>query len=183
MNAARLEAFSMTFAEVIDVVGSSRSWTDGSGPWTRRFLEEADLAVAGHWSRATVTRNSLLSAALPPHAGEPCRGDRMVLVPEPGQTVQTASAFLKTHAARYARENPSCWGRITQAMDEEFSTVILSSVPISVAGHDPAAVAGPFVLDGLHRLLGWSLAGRLNSEDTIPIILCGPHDDGSSLQN
>lgn len=142
---------------------AGRGGPTGSWPWTVRLLDAADRRAAGHWRVVTIDAARALSVWLPSHAGEPCQGDRLTLVTEPGATVADAAAAFARIEAAYAKDNRSCWSRITRAAGEPFSPIALCNEPADPAG---AAKTRPpegtlFHLDGFHRLVGWAWAGRL----------------------
>lgn len=165
----------LTLDVVMSRVGSGRSWTEGSGRWTRRFLDEADVTCEGAWQELVVSGTLLEAIALPPHAGEPCHGDTATLVGADAPTVAETSSRLRLTRDRYRLLNPSCAGRIEQAMAEPFSVIVLTTRALAAVGYPAGATspAGLYVLDGLHRLVGWSLAGRLGAGSEVPVIVGG----------
>src|SRR5688572_20503388 len=74
----------------------------GSLPWTLAFLEHADRQFAGRWSQIEITGLDALDIVLPPHNGEPCKGDRMELVPPGCATVRDTAERLRRSQAEYA---------------------------------------------------------------------------------
>ena len=155
----------MTRADVIAALGARRSLTAGSAPWTLRFIDTADRQFAGAWHERTLTGQEALEILLPPHAGEPCKGDRLTLVDPGGATVRAVAERLSRIRDDYARSNPSCWGRIEQAAVAPFSGIIVTTAPLEVDDYEGMApLAGRlYHLDGFHRLVGWAWAGRLHA--------------------
>jgi hypothetical protein len=106
----------------------------------------------------------------------------VTLVSADGGTVADVAAKLQSIADDYARDNPSCWGRITEAADAPFSTLILTTAPLDTDEHRHLATRlvrnndALFHLDGFHRLLGWALAGRLTPDVKIHAHVAGPDD-------
>jgi hypothetical protein len=109
--------------------------------------------------------------------GLPCAwvsGRRADLVPAGGASVAETAARLRADLAGYQRYNPHCWGRIQRAVDEPSSLMVLSRQPMIEAGHGACATAaGPYVVDGLHRMVAWELAGRLDHAVSIRACICG----------
>jgi hypothetical protein len=63
----------------------------------------------------------------------------------------------------YAVANQECWGRIARAAATPFSTIVVTTRPLDIANYaslEPAP-GRLYHLDGFHRLVGWSWAGRL----------------------
>lgn len=144
----------LSLDDVLADIARGRSLTEGSGPWTVDILKQADRRCGGQWHDVHVPLRVLRDERLPAHAGEPCKGDTLQLVPEGGATVEETAQYLLGHVAQYRANNPSCWGRIRQAIDEPMSVIVLS------------ADDKGYVLDGLHRLIAWQLAGRLDAAGT-----------------
>ena len=165
----------LTRADVVAALGRERSLTDGSAPWTLKFIELADRQFGGRWRQMSITGPDALSIVLPPHAGEPCRGDRLALIEPEGATVRDAARRLAAIRSEYEVENRSCWGRIAQATAAPFSTLVLTTAPLDDDDYRAIApgAARLFHLDGFHRLVGWAWAGRLTPEVTIPVLVAG----------
>jgi hypothetical protein len=166
----------MTTTDVIAALGRARPLDRGSAPWTLRFLEAADRQFGGRWRSVELTGDEALEIRLPPHAGEPCRGDLLPLLPGSGGcTVADAARQLRGMQERYARENRSCWSRITEAASAPFSELILTTAPIDSDDHRALIVipGALYHLDGFHRLLGWAIAERLTPAARIRAIVAG----------
>jgi hypothetical protein len=149
--------------DVMASLAAARPLTSGSGPWTRRFLEIAGRQFSGAWHEVEFSGSEALDIILPPHAGEPCRGDRLPLVPPGGASTAEAVDALRRIRGDYEIQNPSCWGRIAEAAAAPFSPVILTAEPLDADDYH-SIVARPgrlYHLDGFHRLVGWGWAGRL----------------------
>jgi len=167
---------SVTVAEVKASLASGRDPARGSGPWTMKFISLADAQFEGVWRATELTGAEALQIVLPPHAGEPCRGDRLPLVPPGGATVVDAMHLLRRIQAEYAIDNPSCWSRIAQAVAEPFSPLILTTAPLDSddhrsVEHEPGRL---YHLDGFHRLVGWAWAGRLAAARGLRAFIAGP---------
>jgi hypothetical protein len=165
-----------TRLDIVDALGTERSLTDGSAPWTLRFLEVADRQFGGRWRHMTISGEDALGVVLPPHAGEPCRGDRLPLVGPGGATVERAARRLSEIHDVYASRNQSCWSRIADASAAPFSTLILTTAPLDADDYRsivPAA-GNLFHLDGFHRLVGWAWAGRLTPDARVRAWVAGP---------
>jgi len=165
----------MTRADVIQTLGAGRPLTGGSAPWTLQFIDRADAQFAGAWHARTLTGDEALEILLPPHAGEPCKGDRLTLIDPAGATVRDAARRLRTIRDAYESSNLSCWSRIEQGALAQFSGIILTTAPLDAddyKGMTPAA-GRLYHLDGFHRLVGWAWAGRLLSTARIPAVIAG----------
>jgi hypothetical protein len=166
----------VTRADVIRTLGNGRSLTSGSAPWTLRFLDKADQQFGGEWHSRTLTGREALEILLPPHAGEPCKGDRLTLVDPAGATVRDAARRLAQFRENYQAANPSCWSRIEEAALAPFSGIILTPAPLD---HDDYRGLEPepgrlYHLDGFHRLVGWAWAGRLSGTAVrVPALIAG----------
>ena len=174
----------VTLRDVNEALWRSRSQTEGSGPWTGRLLDLADASPGPDWWDVELDGAEALAVVLPFHAGEPCHGDRLTLVGPEGLTVAAAAARFADIEADYARENQSCWGRITDARSAPLSRVILATAPIDheeyrglahgAAGAGTTADAPRlYCLDGRHRLIGWALAGALTRGAVVPAHVAG----------
>jgi len=155
---------------------AERRNTSGSWPWTRELIARATTQFGeSSWREIEIDGPAALNVVLPTHAGEPCRGDRLLLVPETGATVQDAAATLNQLADEYARLNPSCWSRISAATSEPLSTLVLVTAPVEAEAHR-GLVYRPhtlYHLDGFHRLVGWARAGRLGPDTRIRAFVAG----------
>lgn len=165
----------LTREHVVAMLGRERSLTDGSAPWTLRFIDVADRQFGGRWHRMAISGPDALTIVLPPHAGEPCRGDRLSLVEAGGATVGDAARRLARIRADYETANQSCWSRIAQAAAGPFSTLVLTTHPLEAEDYEsiPPAPGRLFHLDGFHRLVGWAWAGRLTPGVTLAALVAG----------
>lgn len=166
----------MTGADVIASLAAARSLSSGSAPWTMRFIETAERQFGGAWHARTLTGEEALEILLPPHAGEPCKGDRLTLVEPGGATVREAARRLARIRDAYQQSNRTCWSRIEEAAVAPFSGIILTTAPLDAddyVGMTP--IDGRlYHLDGFHRLVGWAWAGRLQAPKTrIPALVAG----------
>jgi hypothetical protein len=156
---------SLTRADVIATLARERDLKTGSAPWTLKFIERA-TAQFREWHEIEIDAAAALDIILPPHNGEPCKGDRLELVPSGGATVAEATRTLRVIRSEYERNNPTCWGRITEASAQPFSRLILTTAPLDTDEYRSLTpVAGRlYHLDGFHRLIGWAFAKRLTGD-------------------
>jgi len=163
----------MTFNDLRSELIDERGGTAGSWPWTERFLETASAEFGDAWTSIEISGSEARKIVLPPHAGEPCRGDRLGLVPPGGATVLDAGEALRAMRDDYERDNPECWSRIIAAAISPFSTIVLTPRPIAMEPH--SGVSGSpgtlFHLDGFHRLVAWMWAGRLTPAVTFRAVV------------
>jgi hypothetical protein len=170
-----MAADTLTQDDVVAALGRERPLSGGSAPWTIRFIDLADRQFGGRWHRVTLSGTEAGAIILPPHAGEPCKGDRLPLVEPGGATVLEAGRRLAGIRADYEFLNQSCWGRIAGASREPFSTLLLTVSPLEAEDYRTLAPGAGrlFHLDGFHRLVGWAWAGRLTAEARIAALVAG----------
>jgi len=162
------------FAQVLEALHRARDPRQGSGPWTERLLALAEAQFGPEWWEVVLSGEDAAAIVLPWHAGEPCHGDRLVLVGSRGLSVSAASARLATIATEYAMTNPNCWARVNAARQEPFTRIIVSLAPLDheeYRGLDAGSAL--YCVDGRHRLLGWALEGRLSQAASIPAHVAG----------
>lgn len=137
--------------DVARALAAGRPLDSGSGPWTRRFIDVAHRQFDGLWHEVEIPGEEALLIVLPPHAGEPCKGDRLPLVPPGGASTREAA--------------------------EPFTPLILTTAPLDADDYRTLREdAGRlYHLDGFHRLVGWAWAGRLTSAARLSAFLAGPH--------
>ena len=164
-----------TTSDVIARLREGRDLTAGSAPWTLQFISLADAQFGAAWAEVELTGDEALAIVLPPHAGEPCRGDRLSLVADHGASVASAATTLRAMAEDYARLNPSCWRRIQDASTAPFSTLVLTTAPLDVDEFHlvERAPNAYYRLDGFHRLVGWAWVGRLTGETRLRAHVAG----------
>lgn len=165
----------MRLERVREIVLGERGGPAGSWPWTDRFLAVADRQFHGIWRRVELSGTAAAAILLPPHAGEPCRGDRLGLVPSGGATVRAAADALRSLHEDYETANRECWRRIAAAAAAPFSTIVLTPRPLRVPEFATVAAEPScwYHLDGFHRLVGWAWAGRLTGVATVGAIVAG----------
>lgn len=153
----------------------SRGGSHGSWPWTRKMLARADEQFGGVWRELTIDGATALDIMLPPHAGEPCKGDLLTLVGDSGGSVRDVSVTLKEFGPAYERNNPSCTERIGFASESPFSHLVLCADPLN--WEEFARVArqprAHYCLDGFHRLVSWAAAGRLTADVQLSVWMAG----------
>lgn len=153
----------------------SRGGAHGSWPWTRRMLQRADQQFGGVWREVTLSSDEALALLLPPHSGEPCRGDQLTLIGAHGATVRDAAATLQTLGDAYAKNNASCAERLGFAATAAFSHVVLCTAPLDweeYARVTPVPGAR-YCIDGFHRLVSWAAAGRITGDVTVSAWIAG----------
>jgi hypothetical protein len=165
------------FADVDAELRASQDVTRGPGRWTVEMIREADRAAGGNWWALRVPGVALLDVGLPRHAGEPCQGDALELIPTGGTTVAGAVRALARQLDAYRAANRSCAGRIDRARGEPFSRILLSRRPLARPEYAGMGPAPAYHLDGLHRLIGWGAEGRLTAEAWIDVYLAGVLDE------
>ncbi|KIF75396.1 hypothetical protein QR77_18815 [Streptomyces sp. 150FB] len=130
------------------------------------------------WSKARLSRADFRDVMLPWHLSE---GGGFELVPRTGRTVGQAADLVRSRTAELATANPVCMAKITQFGDSPFSSVYLSTSPVT---HDHYADLptgeGLVHLDGLHRLLAWELSGRLSLTEELSVYIAGDLSPGST---
>jgi hypothetical protein len=173
------DARPVPFAEVEAALRASQDVTRGPGRWTIEMIREAERAAGGAWWALRVPGRALLDVALPRHAGEPCQGDRMELVPAGGATVEEAARALGLRLEAYRRANRSCAGRIDGARREPFSRILLSRQPLARDEYAGMPAAPCYHVDGLHRLIAWAAEGRLTADAWIDVYLAGAPGEGA----
>ena len=153
----------------------SRGGSHGSWPWTRKMLARADEQFRGVWRELTLDGEAALDIRLPHHAGEPCKGDLLTLVPDQGASVREAAAALTKLGDAYVKNNAACAERLGFAADAPFTPLVLCAAPLDweeyakVAPH-PGAY---YCIDGFHRLVAWAAAGRLRKDAAISAWIAG----------
>jgi len=167
------ESRTLTLDAVRHIVETERGGCGGSMPWTSRFLDQADRQSGGRWTHRLLTGDEARRIMLPPHRGEPCRGDRLRLVPPGGATVADVAAALREIQEEYARENAECWSRIARAATTPLSTIVVTTRPLDLEEFRSLAAEASrlYHLDGFHRLVGWMWAGRLGAHTAIRAIV------------
>lgn len=158
---------------VSDSVLASRGGAHGSWPWTRKLLAAADAQFLSRWRVDTIDGAQALDIRLPPHAGEPCKGDLLTLVGGAGATVREAAATLEKVVGAYARHNASCMSRIEFAAEAPLSHVVLCTAPLNWEEYAEVTPAKDalYCVDGFHRLVAWAWKGRLSSGVELPVWL------------
>ena len=165
----------MDLKQVTESVLQSRGGSHGSWPWTRKLLAAADAQFQSRWREHRIDGADALEVRLPPHAGEPCKGDLLTLVGASGATVREAAATLERVAGAYARHNTSCMSRIEFAADAPLSHVVLCAAPLNWEEYAQVAPADHalYCVDGFHRLVSWAWKGRLSAGLEVPVWLAG----------
>ena len=139
------------------------------------MLARADEQFGGVWRELTVDGDAALDILLPPHSGEPCRGDQLTLVGDHGASVRDARTALAALGEAYPRNNPSCAERLGFATDSPFSEIILCVAPLDWEEYAKVATrpGAAYCIDGFHRLIAWAAAGRLTKSATLTAWVAG----------
>ncbi|MEU9604572.1 DUF6309 family protein [Streptomyces sp. NPDC048057] len=125
--------------------------------------------VLGRWHRVALERADVLEVVLPWHTGE--YGEHE-LIPPTGMTVATAIARLHELGEPYLHGNPRCAAKLEHHARAPMSPVYLSARPVPGPDYERLeAVEGLIHLDGLHRMLAWERAGRLDGDVTVEAYL------------
>ncbi|MFH8613603.1 DUF6309 family protein [Streptomyces sp. NPDC017979] len=128
----------------------------------------AQLALGG-WQHVALDRAEVLDVVLPWHMGE--YGEHE-LIPPAGMTVAAAAARLRELGEPYLRGNPRCAAKLAHHERAPMGPVYLSTRPVPGPDYERLeAVAGLIHLDGLHRLLAWERAGRLDGDVAVEAYL------------
>lgn len=153
----------------------SRGGSHGSWPWTRKMLSRADHQFGGIWREASLMGPAALDILLPPHSGEPCRGDLLTLVGPHGATVRDAAAALTKLGEAYGKNNPSCAERLGFATASPLTSIVLCTAPLDWEEYAKVTPVpgGLYCIDGFHRLVSWAAAGRIKTETTIAAWIAG----------
>ncbi|AMY12784.1 hypothetical protein LuPra_06066 [Luteitalea pratensis] len=135
--------------------------------WALPLLDQLDARATG-WQLVELDTQALAGLWLPPHSGEACHGDSISLGDEGGSSVIQAHDWLIAHADAYAAANPSCWGRIKFASKRPMSPLVVSAA--SVGDRVKPEQAELVVVDGLHRALGFWMAGERHCQAYAPVL-------------
>jgi len=165
MVGAMMEIEAYVSPRVVESVfrNTHRPNTDAADGWALSRLEEAGDAFAG-WARVSLSREDVMGTVLVYH----CRGDGDPVVPREGATVREVVDGLDGEGmSELAAEHPRCHDRIERLMREPFSPVFLADGPLEETSAEQYGwlECGEDCLvhlDGLHRLLAWTLDGRFD---------------------
>ncbi|WP_250300352.1 DUF6309 family protein [Streptomyces sp. A 4/2] len=164
----------VTFDEVLTAFHQDHPVARDHGNNTNQDAENVLLLadkMFGTWSKVRLTRAEFREVILPWHLSE---GGGFELVPRTGRTVGEAADLLSSRAAELAAANPVCTAKIARFRDAPFSSIYLSTRPVT---HDHYADLptgeGIVHLDGLHRLLAWELSGRLSLPESPTVYIAG----------
>lgn len=124
-------------------------------------LCHAQLSL-GRWYHVLLDRSDVLGIVLPWHMGE---YGEFELIPPAGATVDEAVARLCELGSDYLTGNPVCAAKLDHHAEGATSPLYLSTRAIPGADYERLAVREGLVhLDGLHRVLAWVRAGRLDGD-------------------
>ncbi|CAL9386099.1 hypothetical protein SUDANB121_01169 [Nocardiopsis dassonvillei] len=152
-----------------DVVRRFRDTHPAPDPASRACNEYAEgvLRLAGEqrggrWHRVALTGDDVAAILLPWHVGE--YGEREP-VPPAGATVAEAVRVLREWRRDYADTNPDCWSKLSRQAAAPYSPLFLSAGAIDHPYYERVERRDAVThLDGLHRMLAWSLWDRLPEE-------------------
>ncbi|MFB7481270.1 DUF6309 family protein [Streptomyces anulatus] len=152
----------VAFSEVLRVYGRDhpadrphRANTNEDGEENLRRAH----SLFGSWYRIELGRADILRVVLPWHLSE---GGTRELVPRTGLTVGRAADLIRADPAGYAEANPVCAAKLDRFSRAAFTAVYLSARPVDHPDYSDVRVReGLIHLDGLHRMVGWEVAGRL----------------------
>lgn len=135
------------------------------------YLHLADEMLAT-WTRVRLNAAELRTVILPWHESE---GGEIALVPKTGLTVGRAADRLAEIGDRYPRESPVCWGKIERLARGQRTPVFLSTRAIPGVDYEGLRVKEGLVhLDGLHRMIAWSLAAATGGALEVDAYVAGP---------
>jgi hypothetical protein len=136
---------------------------DNSNEYARGLLEKADRQFGGVWAQAPLSQEDVSKIILPPH-NHGTGGGQVELIPISGLTVSAATEKIRGIPS-YQCTNICCWRSITYWMDRYPSAIFLSAAPVrecsdyqQLSHHEDHLIH----LDGLHRLIGWGMSGKLD---------------------
>lgn len=152
----------ISFPEVLKAFDQEHSVKEGTNDWARKRLEDANKKFGGEWYRIKLSRREALNILLVWHHDT---REGLMLISEGGSTVRDVANYWKEIKDDYRKKNKSCYEKIMRFSKDAFSSVFLSVKPITgygVAEYEKLKYRnGTLVhLDGLHRLIGWAIAGR-----------------------
>ncbi|MEU5977254.1 DUF6309 family protein [Streptomyces sp. NPDC047315] len=125
--------------------------------------------VLGRWQRVVLDRSEVLDVVLPWHMGE--YGEHE-LIPPAGMTVGSATTRLRELDEAYLNGNPRCAAKLEHHARAPMSPLYLSTRPVPGPDYERLeAVEGLIHLDGLHRMLAWERAGRLDGDVAVEAYL------------
>jgi len=155
--------------DVIDA-GIQAATYPGHAParWALPLVAELDSRASG-WQLVELDAGLLGGLWLPRHVGETCHGDSMTLGRDEGATLIEAHDWLVAHRDAYAAANPSCWGRIRHASTGLRSPLVVSGTSVGDRVKPPHARL--VVVDGLHRAIGYWMAGERRCEAYRPVLV------------
>lgn len=172
-------------SEVLKSFDQSHVVTDGTNEWAREMLVCADEKFHGQWYKVRLDKKDVLNTLLVYHQDPEVEGVGIPLIPRQGATVRQVIARWPKVKNEYKEKNNACFEKIIRFGKAEFSPIFLSTKPLTeydqqvyekLEYHDEALVH----LDGTHRLIAWTLAGRFNpikyyfSKKKLEVFVAGP---------
>lgn len=122
-------------------------------------IRNAELEQRGRWHRVLLEGPEVRNVVLPWHLGE---DGEVELIPRTGLTVAEAVDRLTSLNSSYARTNPLCASKLDRQGTADRLALFLTTRAVRGRDYESLAVReGLIHLDGLHRMLAWSMAGHL----------------------
>ncbi|MFE0423141.1 DUF6309 family protein [Streptomyces sp. NPDC058953] len=127
-------------------------------------LCHAQLSL-GRWYHVLLDHSDVLEIVLPWHMGE---YGAIELIPPEGASVGVVAARIRELGAEYAAGNPVCAAKLDHHAEGPMGPLYLSTRAIPGADYERLVVREGLVhLDGLHRVLAWVGAGRLDGDTLV----------------
>jgi Family of unknown function (DUF6309) len=152
-----------------EIVGFYKKSYGGSSSfkWTMDILKKADASARGKWQLVALTPEEVCSKITLPwhHHGDEGDGKGVELIPKTGMTVSHVTANIIRLMPEYQRKNSKCLGNINYLKNLDLNPIILSTKALKGYGlfaydHMEEMSGNLIHLDGLHRLIAWSIDGR-----------------------
>lgn len=156
------------FSEIIN--SYTRNYGSSSSvKWTIDILNKADTSAKGKWQLVALSPEEASSKITLPwhHHGDEGHGKGVELIPKSGMTVSQVTTNIVQSMPEYQKNNSRCLANINSLKSLDFNPIILSTKALKGYGlfaYDHIVVpSGNLIhLDGLHRLIAWSIDGRFN---------------------
>lgn len=144
--------------------------TSSTHNWTAERLKNANSVYHGKWSLVELSSRevrSKISLMYHHHRGDNEYGVGIELIPQHGATVTQATKNLLNSIGEYKKENKGCLETIKHHKNSSFDPIFLCREPLKgfeITEHEQmkAPLDNLIHIDGLHRLIAWSIDGRFN---------------------
>ena len=155
----------VNFSEVLQAFDKEHAVNKGTNSWARERLGNANDYFGGEWYYIRLSRKEILSGVELIWHHDPSSG--LKLIPETGLTVAKAKDKFLEIRQSYSRDNSDCYTKIIDFGDSAFNPIFLCTKPLKgfgIAEHEKLLhIEGNLVhIDGLHRLVAWAVAGKIN---------------------